>query len=420
MTNTIAHVSPVWYRYSDILAERGEGPYLFDTEGTRYLDFTSGIGVTNTGHCHPRVVAAIQEQAARLIHGQVNITFHQPLLRLVEELRTVVPKSLDGFFFSNSGAEAVEASIKLARHATGKTNIIVFQGSFHGRTAMTMSLTTSNTIYRVGYQPLVPGVFVAPYPYAYRYGWSPEKTSAWCLNELRFLLRTQTAPTETAAILIEPVLGEGGYVVPPPDFLKGLRTICDEHEILFIIDEVQSGCGRTGKFWAFEHFGVVPDVIVMAKGLGSGIPISGIATRRELMEKWIPGSHGGTYGGNALACATAAATVEVLRDEGLVENAARMGEVLMTGLRHLQEEFPIIGDVRGLGLMVAAEFTASDGSPAQSTAKAVRSACLERKLLLLTCGPYGNVIRWIPPLIVNNSQIEEALAVFEAALNEAA
>jgi len=394
MTDIIAHISPVWYRYTDILTERGEGPYLFDTEGVRYLDFTSGIGVINTGHCHPRVVAAIQEQAARLIHGQVNIAFHQPLLRLAEELRTVVPESLDGFFFS-------------------------IQGSFHGRTAMTMSLTTSNTIYRVGYQPLVPGVFVAPYPYAYRYGWSPEETSAWCLKELRFLLQTQTAPTETAAMLIEPVLGEGGYVAPPLDFLKGLRAICDEHGMLLIIDEVQSGCGRTGRFWAFEHFGVVPDIMVMAKGLGSGMPISGIATRRELMEKWIPGSHGGTYGGNALACATAAATVQVLRDEGLVENAARMGEVLMVGLRHLQEEFPIIGDVRGLGLMVATELTELDGSPAQSVAKAVRQACLERKLLLLTCGPYGNVIRWIPPLIVTRSQIRDALAVFEAALNEA-
>jgi 4-aminobutyrate aminotransferase len=419
MTDATAYVSPVWYRYSDILAERGEGLYLFDTEGTRYLDFTSGIGVVNTGHCHPRIVAAIQEQAARLIHGQVNITFHQPLLRLTEELRTVVPESLDCFFFSNSGAEAVEASIKLARHATGKPNVIVFQGSFHGRTAMTMSLTTSNTIYRVGYQPLVPGVFVAPYPYAYRYGWSPEETSAWCLKELRFLLQTQTAPTETAAMLIEPVLGEGGYVVPPSDFLKGLRAICDEHGILLIIDEIQSGCGRTGRFWAFEHFGVVPDIMVMAKGLGSGVPISGIATRRELMEKWIPGSHGGTYGGNALACATAAATVQVLRDEGLVGNAARMGEVLMVGLRHLQEGFSVIGDVRGLGLMVATELTEPDGAPAQSTAKAVRSACLERKLLLLTCGPYGNIIRWIPPLIVTNSQIEEALDVFAAALNEA-
>lgn len=413
-------ISPVWTRYTPIVAERAEGVYVYDRDGIRYLDFTSGIGVTNTGHCHPRVVAAIQEQAARLIHGQVNIIFHQPLLRLVEELRTVMPEPLDTFFFSNSGAEAVEASIKLARQATGKPNVIVFQGSFHGRTGMTMSLTTSKTIYRAGYQPLMPGVFVAPYPYAYRYGWSPEKTNAWCLNELRFLLQTQTAPAETAAMLIEPVLGEGGYVVPPPDFLKGLRTICDEHGMLLILDEVQSGCGRTGRFWAFEHFGVVPDIIVMAKGLGSGMPISGIATRRELMEKWTPGSHGGTYGGNALACATAAATVQVLRDEGLVENAARMGEVLMVGLHHLQEEFPIIGDVRGLGLMVATEFTAPDGSPAQSVAKAVRLACLERKLLLLTCGPYDNIIRWIPPLVVTRSQIREALAVFEAALNEAA
>ncbi len=338
------------------------------------------------------------------------------MLELVEELKTIVNPALDGFFFTNSGAEAVEGAIKLARHATGRTNVIVFQGSFHGRTVGAMSLTTSSTIYRVGYQPLMAGVFVAPYPYAYRYGWTPEETSAFCLRELRHLLVTQTAPQETAAVLIEPVLGEGGYVPPPPNFLKGVQQICGEHGLLFIIDEVQSGFGRTGRWFGHQHYAVSPDVMIMAKGLASGLPLSGIAARPQLMDAWIPGSHGGTYGGNAVSCAAAAATVRAIREEGLVENSARMGEHLLTQLRALQARYPAIGDVRGLGLMVAAEFTAADGQPDARAAKAMRVACLEKGLMLLTCGPYSNVIRWIPPLVVNQAQMDEALAIFETAL----
>jgi 4-aminobutyrate aminotransferase len=413
-----SYVSPVWTRITPILAERAEGAHIYDQDGTRYLDFTCGIGVTNTGHCHPRVVQAVQEQAAKLLHAQVNIIYHPPLLELVQELRTIVPQALDCFFFSNSGAEAVEGAVKLARHATGRPNVIVFQGSFHGRTALTMAMTTSKTIYRVGYQPLPAGVFVAPYPYAYRFGWSPEETEAFCLNEVEFLLKTQTAPSETAAILVEPVLGEGGYVVPTPGFLKGLRRICDEHNLLLIIDEVQSGFGRTGRWFGMEHFGVTPDIITMAKGLASGLPLSGVAARRELMERWIPGSHGGTYGGNAVACAAGVATIRTIRDEDLLENAAQTGAWLMDELRALQAEFSVIGDVRGLGLMIGVEFTADDGSPAAEMAKAVAKACLKRRLMLLTCGPWGNTIRWIPPLIVTREQVLEALAVFEEALAE--
>jgi 4-aminobutyrate aminotransferase len=411
-------ISPVWPRYTPIVAERAEGAYVYDQDGSRYLDFTCGIGVTNTGHCHPKVVQAVQEQAARLLHGQVNIVYHRPLLELVRELRTIVPPALDCFFFSNSGAEAIEGAVKLARHATGRPNIIVFQGSFHGRTGMTMALTTSKTIYRAGYQPLPAGVFVAPYPYYYRYGWSPEEAERFCLRELEFLLKSQTAPFETAAMLIEPVVGEGGYLVPPPGFLKGVRRICDEHGILLIADEIQCGFGRTGRWFAFEHFGVVPDIVTMAKGLASGLPLSGVVARRELMEKWIPGSHGGTYGGNAVACAAAVATIRVMREEGLLENARRMGALLIERLQALQAEFPIIGDVRGLGLMVATEFTGADGAPATAVAKSAVKAALKHRLMLLTCGTYDNVVRWIPPLIVNQEQIEEGVTAFGRALAE--
>jgi len=284
--NSFAQVSPVWSRSAEILVERGQGAYLYTTDGKQYLDFTSGIGVTNTGHAHPKVVEAVQQQAASLLHGQVNIVYHKPLLRLTEKLSEIMPSpSLDTFFFSNSGAEAVEGAVKLARTATGKTNIIVFQGSFHGRTHAAMAMTTSKTVYRAGYQPLVPGIFVAPYPYAYHYGWSDETAVDFCLKELKHLLKTQTAPEETAAIVIEPVLGEGGYVVPPPSFLPALREVCDHYNILLVADEVQSGFGRTGKWFAVNHTGVTPDILIMAKGLASGMPLSGLAASNELMRK---------------------------------------------------------------------------------------------------------------------------------------
>lgn len=416
--NARTHLTQAWSHYTELMAERAEGIYIYAANKRRYLDFTSGIGVINTGHCHPVVVAAAQEQIARMIHGQINIVFHQPMLDLVSELLTIVPKSLDGFFFSNSGAEAVEASVKLARQATNRSNIIVFQGGFHGRTVGTMSLTTSNTIYRAGYSPLMSGVFVTPFPYVYRYGWSTEDTVAFCLRELELLLVTQTAPHETAAMLVEPVLGEGGYVVPPMGFLKAVRQVCDEHDILLIVDEIQSGFGRTGRWFAHQRDDFIPDIMVMAKGLASGFPLSGIAYRSSLMNNAKPGSHGGTYGGNAVACAAAAATVRVIRDQSLVQNSASMGEYLIGRLRDLQSRFPVIGDVRGLGLMIGVEFTTARGKPDGETAKAVRLQCLDEGLVLLTCGTFANVIRWIPPLIVTAEQIDEALAIFEDALKE--
>jgi 4-aminobutyrate aminotransferase len=307
----------------------------------------------------------------------------------------------------------------LARAATGRPNIIVFQGSFHGRTVGTMSLTTSKTIYRAGYQPLMPGVTVAPFPYAYRYGWDEEQTSQWCLAELELLLNSQTAPQETAAMLVETVVGEGGYVVPPASFLRGLRKICDQHGILLILDEIQSGFGRTGRWFAFEHFDVVPDIMTVAKALASGLPLSGVFSRTEIMNKWAPGSHGGTYGGNAVAAAAGVATIRAMRDENMLGNAGKRGSQLMTGLRHLQEEYPGIGDVRGLGLMVGVEFRTSDRKPDKHAAKAIVQSCQEQRLLLLTCGPWDNTIRLIPPLIVTPSQIDDALGIFASALKQA-
>jgi 4-aminobutyrate aminotransferase len=281
-----------------------------------------------------------------------------------------------------------------------------------------MALTTSKSIYRAGYQPLPAGVFVAPFPYAFRLGMSDEQASQYALAALEELLLAQTAPSETAAILIEPELGEGGYVVPPAAFMKGLRQLCDRHGILLIMDEVQSGFGRTGKWFAQEHFEAVPDIMTVAKGIASGLPLSGVFSRLDLMKKWQTGSHGGTFGGNVLACAAGVATIKAMRDEDMPGNAARRGVELTTGLRKFQEQYPVIGDVRGLGLMIGTEFT-SKGKPAdKALIKSIVHACEERGLLLLSCGTYDNVIRWIPPLVVSEAQIHDALDIFGQALKE--
>ena len=421
MTASTELLSPVWTHLTTVQPVRAEGIYLYDSAGERYTDFTSGIGVINTGHCHPAVVKAIQEQAADLIFGQMNIVIPPASVELAGKLNGVTPPSLDRFFFSNSGAEAVEAAVKLARAATGRRNIVVFQGSFHGRTHQTMAMTTSKTIYRYNYQPLPGGIFVAPFPYSYAYGWDDAQTTEFCLKQLDLLFHSQTAPDETAALVIEPILGEGGYVPAPPAFLQELRALCDKEGILLVVDEVQSGFGRSGTFFAFEQASIEPDIIIMAKGLGSGMPISAIASRAELMDKWPAGTHGGTYGGgNAVAVAAATATIDVIREEKLAENAASAGAFLMNGLRDLQAEYPVIGDVRGRGLMVGVEFTDSAGRADAATADAVLAESLRRRLLLLNCGSYKNVIRWIPPLVVSQEQLSAALATFNEALAAAA
>src|SRR5512142_284812 len=411
------HMSPVWGRIFNFVAERAEGSYIYTTDGRRLLDFTCGIGVTYTGNCHLTVVAEIREQAGLFIHAQANLVIHKPMLQLIEELRTIVPPSIDSFFFANSGAEAVENAVKIARVATGRQNVIVFSGSFHGRTAGTMVLTTSKTVYRSGFGPLPSGVYVAPFPYAFRLKMTEAEASEYALEQLEYLLASQTSPKETAAILVESVLGEGGYVVPPVSFMKGLREICDRHGILLIFDEVQSGFGRTGKWFALEHYGVLPDIMTVAKGIASGLPLSGVFSRLDLMKKWEVGSHGGTYGGNAVACAAGVATIRAMREEHMIENAAERGVQLMTGLRKLQEEFTEIGDVRGKGLMVGTEFIVK-GRPdnAKPLVKQIVHAAEERDLLLLTCGTYDSTIRWIPPLNVAPQQINDGLQVFGAAL----
>ncbi|MFB9905908.1 aspartate aminotransferase family protein [Allokutzneria oryzae] len=412
----MAQLSPLLKQATPVVVERGEGVYLHDTTGRRNLDFTAGIGVTSTGHCHPRVVAAAREQIGKLIHGQYTTVMHKPLLDLTERLGEVLPPGLDSLFFANSGSEGIEAALRLARQATGRPNVVVFQGGFHGRTVAAATMTTSGTRFSAGFSPLMGGVHVAPFPNAYRYGWDVETATEFALRELDYLFATVTAPNETAAFFIEPVLGEGGYVPANTAFFAGLRERADRHGILLVIDEVQTGFGRTGKFWGHDHFDVRPDVVVIAKGLASGFPLSGIAASTELMSKAWPGSQGGTYGGNAVSCAAAAETLSVIKDEGLVENAAARGEQLLAGARLVADKTPRIGDVRGLGLLVGSEFTTEDGQPDNATAQAAQKAAAERGLLLLTCGAHMNVVRMIPPLIVTAEQVDEALEIWADAV----
>ncbi len=408
----MAQLSPLLKQATPVVVDHGEGVYLYDTDGKRHLDFTAGIGVTSTGHCHPHVVQAAQEQIGRLIHGQYTTVMHKPMLELTERLGRVLPEGLDSLFYANSGSEAVEAALRLSRQATKRPNVIVFQGGFHGRTVAAATMTTSGTRFSAGFSPLMSGVHVAPFPYAFHYGWDEETATKFALRELDYLFATVCAANETAAFFVEPVLGEGGYVPANPEFMAGLRERADKHGILLVVDEIQTGFGRTGRFWGHDHFGVRPDIVLIAKGLASGFPISGIAASEELMAKALPGSQGGTYGGNAVACAAAIATLEVIQQEGLVENAADRGRQLLEGARVIADKSPSIGDVRGLGLLVGSEFTTPEGEPDTAKAQAAQKAAYANGLLLLTCGAYMNVVRMVPPLVVNTEQVDEALRIW--------
>jgi 4-aminobutyrate aminotransferase len=419
-------VPPVWGRITNLHVDRGEGSWLVTTDGERYLDYSSGIGVTNTGHAHPRVAAAVAAQAAKLLHGQQNIVYHEPGLRLYDRLSRLLPGGPWQAFLSNSGAEAVEAAVKLARVATGRPVVIAFRGGFHGRTAQTMALTAAKDVYRAAFEPLPGSVYHTSFPYCYRAPGGPHDpaacTCAW-EEDLDLLFHQFIYPERVAAIIVEPVQGEGGYIPAPPTFLPRLREITRRHGILLIADEVQTGFGRTGELFAVNHWGVEPDILVMAKGIASGLPLSGILARSEIMAAFAPSTHGGTYGGNVVSCAAALATLDVIEDEDLVANARARGAQLLGGLRELAADHPSIGDVRGLGCMVAMEFVRpgeGDGrAPDAGLAKAVIAGALERKLIVLSAGSYGNVSRIIPPLVTTADEVDRALSILEDAVTAA-
>ncbi|EPQ57225.1 hypothetical protein GLOTRDRAFT_37980 [Gloeophyllum trabeum ATCC 11539] len=428
------HVTKGLGRLTEAVVTKGEGSYVQLDDGRRMLDFTTGIGVTSLGHCHPKVSKAAADQCMNLVHGQCSIAFHEPYLRLIEKLLPIMPDpSLDSFFFWNSGSEAVEGAIKMARWYTGRQNIITMQGGYHGRTFGAMAVTRSKTIYSEGCHPLMPGVFPVAYPYWHQHGLPPntseDELSERSLYQLDLLLSQQVNPKDVAAILIEPVIGEGGYVPAPKSYLEGLRTVCDKHGILLIIDEVQSGFLRTGKYFAIEYSGVRPDIMIVAKGIANGFPLSGIISRKEITDKLSPGSMGGTYAGNAVACAAGVAVADAMKEDKIQENVAARSKELFDSLAELRKDAEIgskILDVRGRGLMVAVEFASPTGTPhdplvdpsaPQNLAKRVAKRCLEKNLFILTTSVY-EVIRFIPPLNISKEDLAKGCKIFAEAVKE--
>jgi len=416
--NSQALIPRVVGRYTPLTVERGEGIYIWDVNGDRYADFTSGIAVVNTGHCHPRIVDAIQRQSAKIIHAQQNVFAHEPMMAAAAALTETLPARLNQVFWANSGAEAIEGALKLAKIATRRPAIIAFRGAFHGRTHAAMSVTSSRAKVRGHYEPLLSGIYYAPYPNLVHspYRGPEEDADLHYFAELERLFDTMVMADDVAAILMETVAGEGGYVFPTARFMQSVRALCDRHGILLILDEIQTGMGRTGKMWGFEHFGVEPDIITVAKGIASGMPVSAVVSDRAIIDKWAPGAHGGTYGGNAVGAAAAYETLQVMCDERLPQNAAAMGDILMAGLREIQQDFSVICDVRSLGLMVAVEFVKPDGSANPAAVAAVIQSAFEQRVLLLNCGTYDEAIRIIPPLIVTGAQIRDFLVVFRTAV----
>ena len=414
-----ANLTPVLGRYFERSWSHGAGHRLYDSDGKAYLDFANGIAVTALGHAHPRVTAAIHAQVDRLI-GPINaVGFAEPISRLAAELAATFPEELDSVMFLNSGSEAIDGALKLARRVTGRAGIVAFRGGFHGRTMGATSVTTSNINYRIGYEPLLPGVYFAPYPAAYQeFGGDEDAASAASLASVRSLFASVVAPSGVAAILIEPVLGEGGYVPAPAAFMRGLRTLCDEQGIMLIADEVQSGYGRTGAMWAFEHAGIVPDVVAVAKAIANGLPLSAIVSSRAVQERWGRGAHGSTFGGNPVACAAGLAVLETIRDEDLLANARTRGAELVAGLGKIAAEDDRIGDIRGPGLMVGVEFVRDRATrePDGATPDRLMAACADAGLLVLTCGRSHEVVRWIPPLNVSAAEIAEAVEIFGESL----
>ncbi|HEB28395.1 MAG TPA: aminotransferase class III-fold pyridoxal phosphate-dependent enzyme [Porticoccus sp.] len=409
-----AAVASTIYRYTDIVIHRGEGVYLYDLEGREYLDFVSGIATMNVGHCHPVVVEAICEQARTLIHGACHIGYMEPYVAMMEALKAVAPGDLRNGkgILVNSGSEAVETGIKLARYVTNRPMVLAFTDSFHGRSMGALALTASSTLYRRNLTSLLSGVHHTPYPYCFRCPLkheSPETCGMACLNLVEKALETVVPPEDLAAIIFEPIAGEGGYIVPPDGFLKGLREICDRHGALLIADEVQTGFGRTGKMFAVDHWDVVPDIICMAKALGGGLPLGAMLARAELVDDWPPAAQGTTFGGNPLACRAGLATLKIIEEDNLLANALKVGNYIQNRLRSAQSELPIIGDVRGKGLMVGAELVTADGSPAIEIIKAIIKEMGEYGIVLTKCG--ASAIRFAPPLIIKEDQVEKGLSI---------
>ncbi len=411
-------VSPSYPRDYPFVMSHGRGTEVWDVDGNRFLDFASGIAVCATGHSHPAVVEAVREAAGRFLHISSDY-WHENMVALAERLAALAPMGEPVLsFLCQSGTESVEGALKLARYVTGRPRFIGFLGGFHGRTMGSLSFTSSKYTQQRGFAPTMPGVTHVPYPNPYRPLLAGADQGQAVLAYIRMLFERNLPPSEVAAILVEPIQGEGGYIVPPDGFLAGLRALCDEHGILLVFDEVQSGVGRTGRIWASEHWGVAPDVMTSAKGLGSGLPIGAVIAKRRVMQHWQRGAHGNTYGGNPVTCAAAIATLDLVRG-GLADNAVREGAHFMQRLGALQRDYPCIGEVRGKGLMIGMELIEADAerTPARALCDAVVTRAYHNGLILLTCG--ASTVRFMPPLSVSAAEIDEAVALLRTSLDEA-
>ena len=413
-----AVVSPSYPRDYPFVMSHGRGTEVWDVDGNRFLDFVAGIAVCSTGHAHPQVVAAITDAASRFLHISSDY-WHENQVRLGERMNELAPMGEPVLsFFAQSGTESVEGALKLARYVTGRPRFIGFLGGFHGRTMGSLSFTSSKYTQQKGFFPTMPGVTHVPYPNNYRPLLAGADQGEAVLNYIENVLFTSNVPpSEVAAILVEPIQGEGGYLVPPDGFLAGLRALCDRHGILLIFDEVQSGIGRTGKMFASQHWGVAPDIMTLAKGLGSGLPIGMVVAKKTIMSKWARGAHGNTYGGNPLCCAAALATLELVSG-GFMDNAAKMGEHFQAALRDLASRHEVVGQVRGKGLMIGMELVTDRASrrPARELCDKLVTRAYHNGLMLLSCGQ--STLRFMPPLVVTAAEIDEAVAILEASLVE--
>ncbi len=408
--------SPSYPRDYPFVISHGSGTEAWDVDGNRFLDFAAGIAVCATGHAHPKVVAAVREAAGKFLHISSDY-WHEEMTALAERLSAIVPLGEPGMcFFCQSGTESVEGALKLARYVTGRQRIIAFLGGFHGRTMGSLSLTSSKVTQQTGFAPTMPGVTHVPYPNVYRPLFVGDNQGRAVLDYIRMLFERNVPPTEVAAIVVEPLQGEGGYLVPPDGFLAGLREICDQHGILLVFDEVQSGIGRTGRLFASQHSGVTPDIMTLAKGLGSGMPIGAVVAKQSLMKQWKKGAHGNTFGGNPVCCAAANATIDLVREQ-YAANAARVGAHFMTRLGELRVDYACIGDLRGRGLMIGLELIEKDGSPARALVDRLLHRAYQNGLLLLSCGV--STLRFMPPLCVTEAEVDEAIIYLRQSLHEA-
>lgn len=414
-------LSPSYARDYGFVMERGLGAEVWDVDGNRYIDFSAGIAVNSTGHCHPAIVRAIQQQAEKFIHISSDY-YHELMVRVAERIDEIAPMQEDvTVFLANSGTESVEAALKLARYATGRRQFIGFLGAFHGRSMGSLSFTASKARQQERFFPTMPGVWHVPYPDPYRpifptpqNGDEGDAVVDYIEN---VLFPEALPPDEVAAILVEPIQGEGGYIVPPPNFFPRLRKLCDEHGILLIVDEVQTGVGRTGKWWAIQHWNIEPDIVCIAKGIASGVPMGAMAARKSIGARWKPGAHGNTYGGNPIACVSALKTLELI-ENGMMQNAAEMGAYMLDALAEMQARHPHIGHVRGRGLMIGIEFVKDQKTkePHPEMRHAIINRCFERGLLTLGCG--RSTVRFMPPLMIGKDLVDEGLEIFESVVTE--